>query len=436
MFTLSGRCLVTALVSASFLACGGAAGQDAVPASAVAASTPVPLSLPEAIRQALERHPELRAARHGVAADEAALDQAGRLPNPELAWLREGQQAGARTTTVQINQPIELGGKRQARVALAEETLGLARTELALRRQALRADVIEAWTGALVAQERRRLAESMADLARRSFDTVSRRVAAGKVSPIEVGKARLAQADAQAELARAEAELAIARNRLGLLAGMPVAAQPLDGASAVLPEVAPLNALLQGLDGAPGLRRARGQLALQQARTGVERAARLPDLTLSLGTQRDDEAGRRQAVVGVAIPLPLFNRNSGNLAAALERTEQARSELDAARLAATAELQAAWTRYGQAKSEAALLERDLVPEARKLYDLTLTGFEYGKFSFLEVLDAQRSWFQARSRQWQAMLDAWRAHAQIERLVGPTVEAGWARPAQAPRAHQD
>jgi len=429
MFTLSGRRLVTALVSASFLACGSAAGLDAVPAPGLAASTPVPLSLPEAIRQALERHPELRAARHGVTADEAALDQAGRLPNPELAWLREGQQAGARTTTVQINQPIELGGKRQARVALAEETLGLARTELALRRQALRADVIEAWTSALVAQERRQLAESMAELARKSFDTVSRRVAAGKVSPIEAGKARLAQADAQAELARADAELAIARNRLGLLAGTPAATRPLDGSTAVLPELAPLDALLQQLDGAPALRRARGQLALQQARTGVERAARMPDLTLSLGTQRDDDAGRRQAVVGVAIPLPLFNRNRGNLAAALARTEQARDELDAARLAATAELQAAWTRYGQAKSEAALLERELVPEARKLYDLTLTGFEYGKFGFLEVLDAQRSWFQARSRQWQAMLDAWRAHAQIERLVGP--EVGWA-----PRAHQD
>jgi len=418
MFTLSVRRVVTALVSASFLACGSAVGQDTVPAPGIAASPSTPLTLPEAIRQALERHPELRAARHGVAADEAALDQADRLPNPELAYLREGQQAGARTTTVQINQPIELGDKRQARVALARETLDLARTELALRRQALRAEVIEAWTGALVAQERRQLAESMAALARRSFDTASRRVAAGKVSPIEAGKARLAQADAQAELARAEAELAIARNRLGLLAGMPAAAQPLDGSRAVLPEVAPLDTLLQQLDGAPALRRARGQLALQQARTGVERAARMPDLTLSLGTQRDDDAGRRQAVVGVAIPLPLFNRNSGNLAAALERTEQARDELAAARLAATSELQAAWTRYSQAKNEAAMLERELVPEARSLYDLTLTGFEYGKFSFLEVLDAQRSWFQARSRKSQAMLDAWRAHAQIERLIGP------------------
>lgn len=419
MFTMSGRRVVTALVSASFLACGSAAGQDAVPAPGAAAFPTRSLTLPEAIRQALERHPELRAARHGVAADEAALDQAGRLPNPELAYLREGQQAGSRTTTVQINQPIELGGKRQARVALARETLDLARTELALRRQALRAEVIEAWTGALIAQERRQLAASMADLARKSFDTVSRRVAAGKVSPIEAGKARLAQADAQAELARASAELAIARDKLGLLAGMPAARQPLDAASAVLPEVAPLDALLPKLDGAPALRRARNQLALQQARTGVERAARLPDLTLSLGTQRDDEAGRRQAVVGVAIPLPLFNRNSGSLAAALEHTEQARDELEAVRLEATSGLQAAWTRYGQAKAEAAMLERDIVPEARSLYDLTLTGFEYGKFSFLEVLDAQRSWFQARSRQWQAMLDAWRAHAQIERLIGPT-----------------
>jgi cobalt-zinc-cadmium efflux system outer membrane protein len=84
----------------------------------------------------------MRAAAYEVAASEATVDQAGRHPNPELEFLREGQQAGTRTTTVQINQPIELGGKRRARVALAQGSVALAKSELAARRQDIRSDVI------------------------------------------------------------------------------------------------------------------------------------------------------------------------------------------------------------------------------------------------------------------------------------------------------
>ena len=59
-----------------------------------------------------------------------------------------------------------------------------------------------------------------------------------------------------------------------------------------------------------------------------------------------------------------------------------------------------------------LLRQDVIPQARSAYELTLKGFEYGKFPFLDVLDAQRTWFQAQSRLWNSMLDAGRAYADI------------------------
>lgn len=408
--------------------CGGASAQphgSAPSAMAAAPSNEHPaqgpaLGLQAAIAQALERHPLLRAAGHDVAAGEADVDQAGRLPNPELAWLREGEQAGSRTTTVQINQPIELGGKRGARIKLAEGELALARTELALRRQTVRADVIDAYCAVLAAQERRLIAEATTALAARSSGVASGRVAAGKVSPIEAAKARLAQAEARAEGERAGADLAAARAQLAALLGDAEARRPLAATDAdALPEAEPLDALLRrGRDGAAEVRRAQARLALQRARLDVERAARIPDLTLSVGSQRDDAVGRRQAVVGIAVPLPLFDRNGGRVTAARERGARAEAELEAARSAVQAELAAAHARYRQARSEAQLLERDVVPEARSVYELTLKGFEYGKFGFLDVLDAQRTWFQVRSRSWQAMRDAWRAWAELERLAGP------------------
>jgi cobalt-zinc-cadmium efflux system outer membrane protein len=143
----------------------------------------------------------------------------------------------------------------------------------------------------------------------------------------------------------------------------------------------------------------------------------VPDLTLSVGTQRDDQVSRRQTVVGLSVPLPLFNRNEGNLRAALRRTEKAREELAAAQVSASSELATAYTRYEVARKEVALLRQDVIPNAKSAYELTLKGFEYGKFPFLEVLDAQRTWFQAQSRQWNSMLEAYRAYADIERIAG-------------------
>ena len=403
---------VLGVVAALALAwrCGAAEPMRAAPGTAT------PIDLPTAIGLALSQ-PAVQAAAHEVAAGEAGLEQAGRLPNPELAYLREGQQTGTRTTTVQINQPIELGGKRQARVALAQGALDLARSEqLAVRRQ-VRAEVIAAWYEVLVARQRQELAQALGGLARKSVEVAGKRVAAGKISPIDETKARLAAADAATELHQARAQLVLARTKLGALVGRPADAIDMTSSLGELPQVQPLAALLAQVNEAASVQQARSQLAAQEAQAGVERAARVPDITVSVGSQRDEQAGRRQAVLGLSVPLPLFDRNEGRLRAALRRTDKARDELAAAQTDAAAALVSAYTRYEVAAAEVMLLRQDVIPQARTAYELTLKGFEYGKFPFLEVLDAQRTWFQAQSRLWNSMLDACHAYAEIERMAG-------------------
>jgi len=407
----SKRLAVLVVVSALAWRCGAAEPVRA------ASSGIAPIDLPAAIRLALAQ-PGVRAAGHEVAAAEAASAQAGHLPNPELQILREGQEAGSRTTTVQLNQPLELGGKRQARIALARGALQLADSELRTRRLDVRADVIAGFHEAVVAERRKELAEALAALARRSAEVAGKRVAAGKVSPIDETKARLAALDAAAELQQAAAALAVARAKLSALTGQPADALVLAQAPDELPAPEALAALRARAGEAGSIRRARGQLAVQEAQAQVERAARIPDLTVSVGTQRDEQAGRRQAVLGLSLPLPLFNRNEDALRAALRRSDRAREELAAAETATAAALAAAHARYEAARNEAALLRQDVVPQALSAYELTLKGFEHGKFSFLDVLDAQRTWFQAQSRRWNSTLEAWRALAEIERIAGP------------------
>jgi len=379
----------------------------------VAADT-ASIDLSTAIRLALDR-PTARAAMHEAAAATALVGQADRLPNPELSYLQEGRQAGTRTTTVQINQPIELGGKRRARVALARGAAGLAHDDWLVRRQAIRADVMTAYHDVVVAGHRQALAQASATLARRTVDVAGKRVAAGKISPIDETRARLAAIDAAGALTQATAALAIARTKLGALVGRPADSLALDDDSGRLPDAVPVDTLLARESGA--VRRARGELAARQAQADVERAARVPDVTLSVGTQRDDQVGRRQAVVGLSVPLPLFNRNDDAVRAALRRTDAAGDALAAAQVETAAALTAAHTRYATAQQEARLLRDDVVPGAQSAYEQTLKGFEYGKFSFLDVLDAQRTWFQVQTRQWDSLETAWRAWADIERLAG-------------------
>ena len=369
------------------------------------------IDLSTAIRLALDQ-PAARAAMHAAQASAALVDQADRLPNPELTYLREGHEAGTRTTTVQLNQPIELGHKRRARVARAQEEAGLARIEAEVRRQAIRADVIAAYHDVLIAGHRQALAQALTDLAARTVDVAGKRVAAGKISPIDETRARLAAVDATTAHTQATAALTIARTKLGALIGRSTVALVDD--SDRLPDAASVATA----DASVAVRRARGQLAARQAQADVERAARMPDVTVSIGTKRDDQIGRRQAVVGLSLPLPLFNRNEDALRAALRRTDEAGDELAAAQVETAAALTAARTRYEAARNDVLLLRRDVLPNAQAAYEQTLKGFEYGKFSFLDVLDAQRTWFQAQTRQWDSLEGAWRAWADIERLAGP------------------
>ena len=203
-----------------------------------------PLTLSNAVALALDNNPDLSAARHELAAVDATVVQAGARPNPELSTLMEDTRKSTRTTTIQLNQPIELGGKRAARIGAAERSRDAARMELAIRRDDIRIAATSAFFAVLTAQERRRLAQESAELARSAADATGRRVTAGKISPVEETRARVAAASARLELSQADGELDLARRRLASLWGN---AQPnftvAEGAAGQLPPLPPFLSL-------------------------------------------------------------------------------------------------------------------------------------------------------------------------------------------------
>lgn len=375
------------------------------------------LSLRQAVEQALAHHPELAVADAEVQALGGASLQARARPNPELSFTQEGTKSPSRTTTVQINQPIELGGKRQARMTAAERAAELARADLSARRHAIAAAVVTAFFDVLTVQERLRLAEAALELSQRSSLATSRRVKAGKLSPVEETKAKVAEANVRIELAQARSESSAARARLASAMGSPLGPLVLEGRLDDLPPIQNYEGFQAQLDQSPALQRAEMEVRRRQALTAVENARRISDITVSLGAKRDQEQGRTQAVIGLSIPLPLFDRNEGNILEALKREDKARLELASTRMQLESEALQARERLSSARAEAQSLAADVVPGAQSAYDAATKGFELGKFSFLEALDAQRTLLQARSQYLKALAEAHRASAELHRILG-------------------
>ena len=401
---------------------GPAVGERAPQSAAAAAAEP--LSLAKAIELALEGNPEVAAAKRQWEATEGQVLQGRSRPNPELAYSLEDTRSKTRTQSWQLNLPVELGGKRAARTKAAEKTREQAQAQLAELQATVRANVAAAYFDVLTAQERLVLARDSAALAKSSTDTVSKRVAAGKVSPVEESKARVAEAGVRVELAQAASEQRNAVSRLfALLGRIDAPYTVLEGKAENLPSVPSLADLQPLISSAPGVVLARIEVDRRKALTALEQSKRVPDVTVSVGMQRSNETQRNVLLFGVSVPLPIFDRNQGNLLEALKLEDKARDELQAATVRLHSEVAQARERLSTIIAEVQSLKQDVLPGAKSAYDAATIGFENGKFNFLEVLDAQRTYFTAKSQYLKALGEAHRAAADIDRLLGASMVPG-------------
>ena len=401
---------------------GPAVGERAPQSAAAAAAEP--LSLAKAIELALEGNPEVAAAKRQWEATEGQVLQGRSRPNPELAYSLEDTRSKTRTQSWQLNLPLELGGKRAARTKAAEKSREQAQAQLAELQATVRANVAAAYFDVLTAQERLVLARDSAALAKSSTDTVSKRVAAGKVSPVEESKARVAEAGVRVELAQAASEQRNALSRLfALLGRIDAPYTVLEGKAENLPSVPSLADLQPLISSAPGVVLARIEVDRRKALTALEQSKRVPDVTVSVGMQRSNETQRNVLLFGVSVPLPIFDRNQGNLLEALKLEDKARDELQAASVRLHSEVAQGQERLSTITAEVQSLQQDVLPGAKSAYDAATIGFENGKFNFLEVLDAQRTYFTAKSQYLKALGEAHRAAADIDRLLGASMVPG-------------
>ncbi len=383
----------------------------------------------DALAAALLRNPELAADAYEVRAREAALVQAGAHPNPTLSveledFAGSGQFRGVESaqTTLLLGQLIELGGKRAARIDLATAARDIASWDYEVRRIDVLVRTASAFVDVLAAQERHRLADEALELARSIQHVASRRLRAGIASPAEDIRAGVQVDVASVEREHTERELATARQVLAATWGGEEARfERVEGDLETLPTVPSLEDLAHRLEASPSVARSQTELAQRDALRARAKSERVPDVTLRAGPRRLSGPEDTALVVGVSLPLPLWNRSRGAVAEAEHRLSKLAAETRAARVRAVTELATARVGLEASSEEATLLRTRVLPGTERAVEALRRGYEAGRYAQIEVLDAERARLGAREQYLSALTEAHHSARQIERLTGVPLE---------------
>lgn len=372
--------------------------------------------------------PSIDAARADLRAAGSARTIAGLRPNPEIQVQTEnvagsGDYRGARSaeTTASLALPIELGGKRSARIAVADSRSNRARIDAAIALADLNLRISQTYIEAAATERRVDVARQQAEIAGNAFRAARIRVTGGAGAPIDQQRADVLRVNAELGLERAIREAEVARGNLARLIG-----QPIDGALdlAWFDRIGGYGpAMPIAPDGTLALAAAQADVNTASAQVRLARSLRVPDITISAGARRLAATNDMAAVVGIAIPFPVFN--NGSAAVSQARAEQDRA--DANRRMAIIEAEQAIAGAQAQLANAAATARSTggpgLAAAMEAARIARVGYAQGKFSQLDLLEAERTLAETRAAFTDALAAYHDAEARLERLTAPAPELG-------------
>ena len=386
----------------------------AAPLRAVAA--PIPLSA--ALDRAQALSPLITAARAELAAEQGRARQAGLSPNPEANLQSENIAGsgpyggfGAAETTFSIGQRLELGGKRRTRAAAAQAMVKAAELRLGVAQADLAQEVRARYADALYADARLALAREAAERAEGLAEIATTLVDAGREPPLRALRARTASQEAASAVLIARAEAAAAHRALSALWSDPQPTLEL-----VEQEFERLSPASIDPTVALDVRLADAERVAAEAAIERERAVARPDLTIQAGVRRFEQTGDQALVVGFTAPIPIRDRNQGNVAVARADAMAAEARQRLALVRAIRLVRDAEAALAAANARLGVLQAKTVPQAEEAVRLSRDGFQAGKFSLLDVLDAQGALSAARNDLIAARLERAKALAALERAA--------------------
>jgi cobalt-zinc-cadmium efflux system outer membrane protein len=397
------------------------------PVTAASSNTPEeeipsssPLSLTEFEQMALGNNPTLASAQAQIAALHGKWLQVGLRPNPFIGYVGEeiGDEGQAGQQGMLVGKQVIRGNKLAINREIVCSEIEQAMHELAAQRERVLTDVRLAYYDVLVTQHRIDVAEQLHRLSSQTVTTIERLLEAQQATRIE-----LLQAEVEAESASIFVYDALQRHqaawqRLSAVVGVPQlrSTRVSDDLAEDAPEMVWEETLERIERGSPEIAAALANV--QRARWTLERAQveSVPDVDLELAAQYDHATLDTIAAVLVRLPIPVANKNQGGIRQSQAELAVAQREADRIQLDLASRLATVFERYTSARNRAQRYRDVIVPKADETLQLVTTGYQAGELDYLILLTAQRTLFQTRLAELDALGELWAARAQIEGLL--------------------
>jgi len=397
------------------------------------------ITLDNALSLALTHNPELMSSLWEVRSGEAREVQAGLSPNPELevevenfGGSVEGENSDGTKkdirrfdeaeVTVIISQLFEIGGKRSKRKKVASLEHELLGWDHESTRLDILTEVTNAFIDLLAVQETLPIIEDLVDLSEDILHAVSERVKAGKVSPIEETRAKVELSTITIEREKAKRDLDIAQKKLAATWGStsPVF-QNVSGNIYKLGSIPNLEDLISKVSQNPETARWTTELEQRQAALDKAKADRIPDITLGGGARYLDESEDNVYVMGISLPLPILNRNQGEIQEARYNLYKAKNDKNAVEIRTIETLNEAYQRLSVAFFETTTLRDVVLPGAQSEFAAVNEGYNEGKFDYLNLLHSKSTFFDAKLKHIESLATYHKEVAIIERLIGEKLD---------------
>lgn len=391
----------------------------------------------EAVAFALTHNAEILAVRKEVEAARALVKQAGLRPNPTLDIERKQQLNGTDDDTMaSASLPLELGGRRAARILVAQRELEIKERLLADRERLLAAEVKTKFGQALGEMLKLAFTEDLLTTTDRGYRLVTARVTEGRTAPleqnmvlVEVNRIRSMR---EADEGKVQIALLELRNLVGMSPDEPMRLRgDLNPVVEPLPSVAVVTEI--ALRERPDLQAARAAEALAEAQIEQARSTGRLDASLtgkyelmnfSFPQRGVDDAGRlvpingrfHSVTVGVALELPVRNRNQGAIEAAVAEKEAAMRRREFAELTVKREIAASFARYAQATRAAEIYRVGVRDQASANLEVVRQTYELGSKTLLDYIAEQRRFIEVETSFIDSLLETYLARVDIQRAT--------------------
>lgn len=387
-----------------------------------------PLTLEEAEQLYLARNPELQAVKERIDAAGGRYQQAGLWPNPQLNFSEEGLPLGAddirffsdQEFIVWGTQRLELGGKRHHRKEVAQTGIEITRADLEDYTRLGKARVQEAYLRAAFSQKIVSFAQQQLDSYYRLRETHQQRFEAGDVSGLSQMRIDLEELRFLSSLNQAKTDFNTAWSKLAALIAWP---EPGPASLRWQQTEETLTLSLEQLkELAEQTRPDLASLSLRekqaQQQVDLEKAQRVPDLTLGGGYKSD--FGVNSFYASVTLPLPLFDRNQGSIHQAAAELRRAQNQLLWKKIMIRSEVERSYQNYQEQQSIVTRLKRDLLQRTDTVLEATRASYEEGESILTDYLDALRVRLDASLSFYEILFQLERSRIQLEQAVGAKI----------------